>query len=110
MGKQLQSLQKRHKAVGEVRGIGLFWALELVRNRETRRPFNMREDKLAGKPLVVDFVASECFKNGVFVATWINNLIIAPPLIIGEGDIDRGVNALDKGLEVADRDVDPRGP
>lgn len=107
LGKQLRSLQEKHQSVGEVRGIGLFWALELVRDRGTKEPFNTREDKLAGKPLVVDLVASECWKNGVYVATWINNLIIAPPLIIGKEEIDAGVNVLNKTLELADREVKP---
>lgn len=105
VGKRLHSLKERHQSVGDVRGIGLFWALELVRNRKTREPFNTREDKLAGTPLLVDRVASECMKNAVYVATWINNLIVAPPLIISKEDIDTGVDALEKSLELADREV-----
>lgn len=91
--------------MGEVRGIGLFWALELVRNRESKEVFNTREEKLAGKPLIVDRIATECMKNGVYVSTWINNLIIAPPLIIDKQDIDQGVDVLDKSLQIADQEV-----
>ncbi len=83
----------------------MFWALELVRDRKTREPFNTREDKLAGKPLLVDSVASACMKNAVYVATWINTLIIAPPLIIDKEGIETGVEAIDKSLQIADREV-----
>ena len=105
MSKRLHSLKEKHQSVGDVRGIGLFWALELVKNRRTREPFNTREKKLAGTPLLVDLVASECMKNAVYVATWINNLIIAPPLIISKEDIDTGAEALEKSLQIADREV-----
>ncbi len=105
MGKRLKSLQGRHPSVGEVRGIGLFWALELVRNRKTKEAFNTREEKLAGKTLVVDRIAAECMKNGVYLMTWINNLIIAPPLIIDKQDIDKGVDVLDRSLQIADQEV-----
>jgi 4-aminobutyrate aminotransferase-like enzyme len=44
-------------------------------------------------------------KNAVCVTTWINNLIIAPPLIIRKEDIDTGVDALEESLELADREV-----
>ncbi len=105
MGKRLKSLRDKHESVGEVRGIGMFWALELVRDRKSKQPFNTREDKLAGKPLVVDRVASECMKNGIYIVTWINNLIAAPPLIIEEDEIDKGVDTLDKALELVDREL-----
>jgi len=102
MGKRLKSLQPRHPSVGEVRGMGLFWALELVRDKETREPFNSREDKLAGKPLVVDDVARECMKRKVYIMTWITNIILAPPLIVRKEEIDDGIAALDQALTAAD--------
>lgn len=105
MGKRLHALKEKHKSIGDVRGIGLFWALELVCDRKTREPFDTREDKLAGKPLVVDRVASECMKKGVYVSPWINTLIIAPPLIIDKEGIEAGVDAIDKSLQLADRET-----
>jgi taurine--2-oxoglutarate transaminase len=76
-----------------------------VRDRKSKQPFNTREDKIAGKTLTVDRVASQCMKDGVYVVSWINNLIVAPPLIIGRKDIDRGIAALDKSLDIADREI-----
>lgn len=101
----MKALQDRHPSVGDVRGLGLFWALELVRNRKSRLAFNTREDKLQGKPMVADSVAAECTKKGTFINSWINYLIIAPPLIIRREEMDQGINALDSGLRVADREI-----
>lgn len=106
VGKRLKALKDKHPSIGDARGIGLFWGLELVRNRKTRAWFNTREDKIQGKPMMVDRVASECMNNGVFVSTWINYLIIAPPLIVKKEEIDQGVEALDKSLSIADKEIE----
>ena len=82
-----------------------FWAVDLVKNRETKQPFNTMVDKLAGKPLVVDQVAAEMMKNGVALQAWISHFVIAPPLIIEKEAIDFGVAALDQALSLADRHV-----
>ena len=102
MGKKLGDLKSRHPSIGDVRGIGLFWAVELVKNRGTKELFNTKADKVAGKPLLVDKVAAEMMKNGVFLQAWISHFVIAPPLIISEKEIDRGVDALDAALHIAD--------
>jgi taurine--2-oxoglutarate transaminase len=88
-----------------VRGIGMFWAVELVRNKETREPFNSKADKVSGKPLLVDKVAAEMMKNGVYLQAWISHFVVAPPLIISKEDIDIGVKALDEALKIADAEV-----
>jgi len=105
LGKQLKALQDKHPSVGDVRGLGLFWGLELVRNRKSRLNFNTREEKLQGKPLVADRVAAECMKNGTFLNSWINCLIMAPPLIVKREEIDQGISALDSALQVADNET-----
>jgi taurine--2-oxoglutarate transaminase len=102
LGNRLMELKDRHRSVGDVRGAGLFWAVELVKNRETREPFNTREDKLAGRQTVPEAVASEMMKQGVYVSAWVNHLTIAPPLIISKEEIDAGVDALDRALGYAD--------
>jgi len=103
--KMLKALQDKHPSVGDVRGLGLFWGLELVRNRKSRLAFNTREDKLQGKSMVADGVAAECIGNGTFINSWINHLIIAPPLIIKREEIDQGTTALDSALGVADTEI-----
>jgi taurine--2-oxoglutarate transaminase len=85
-----------------VRGLGLFWAIELVKNQATKQPFNTKEDKISGKPLLVDKIAAEMMKNGVTVNSWISHFVIAPPLIIEKSEIDSGIAAFDSALKMAD--------
>jgi len=106
LGDRLRELKRNHSSVGDVRGLGLFWAVELVKNRETKEPLNTMAEKLAGKPLVVDQVAAEMMKGGVAVQAWISHLVLAPPLIIEKEDIDMGVGILDQALALADRYVE----
>jgi taurine---2-oxoglutarate transaminase len=106
LGDKLRALARSHPSVGEVRGLGLFWALELVKNRRTKEPLNTMAEKMAGKPLVVDQVAAEMMKGGVAVQAWISHLVLAPPLIIEKEDIDMGVGILDHALALADRYVE----
>jgi taurine--2-oxoglutarate transaminase len=105
LGDQLRTLQDTHRSIGDVRGLGLFWAVELVRDRHFKKPFNTRQDKIQGKPMIVDRVAAECMKNGVYVNSWINCLIIAPPLIIKKEEIDQGITAIDTALNAADKQI-----
>jgi taurine--2-oxoglutarate transaminase len=102
LGEKLKALASRHPSIGDVRGIGLFWAVELVKDRQTKQPFNTMRDKVEGKPLVVDQVAAEAMKGGVAVQAWVSHFVIAPPLIISEAEVDAGVAALDAGLSIAD--------
>jgi taurine--2-oxoglutarate transaminase len=99
---KLRALQTNHPSVGEVRGLGLFWALDLVKNRATREPFNTMAQKVDGTPLVVDKVAAEMLKRGVAIQAWVSHLIVAPPLIVTEQELDLAVEALDASLAVAD--------
>jgi len=106
LGEKLHALTAKHPSIGEVRGIGLFWAVELVKNQTTKEPFNTKTDKVSGKPLLVDKVAGEMMKNGVFIQAWISHFVIAPPLIITKEEIDEGVKALDEALGIADGEID----
>ncbi|MGB7135705.1 MAG: aminotransferase class III-fold pyridoxal phosphate-dependent enzyme, partial [Acidobacteriaceae bacterium] len=102
---KLRALQTKHISIGEVRGLGLFWALDLVRNRATKEAFNTMQDKVEGKPTVVDRVAAEMLRRGVSIQAWVSHLIVAPPLIVEEKDLDLAVEALDACLSVADAEV-----
>ncbi len=102
LGQQLSALKTKHRSIGEVRGIGLFWAVELVKNQTTKQPFNSYADKVSGIPLLVDKVAAEMMKNNVFIQAWVSHFVIAPPLIITKEEIDTGVRALDAALAIAD--------
>jgi taurine--2-oxoglutarate transaminase len=103
--RRLAEIQVRHPSVGDVRGLGLFAAVELVRDRTTRAPFNTDEDKLAGRPLVAEKVAAAMMKEGVYCVAWISHLIVAPPLIVTREELDRGLEVLDRALLVADGEI-----
>jgi taurine--2-oxoglutarate transaminase len=105
LGARLRELPDKHPSIGDVRGLGLFWAVELVKNRHTKQPLNTKSDKMSGKPLVVDQVAAAMMKNGVAINSWLSHFVIAPPLIIERGEIDEGVAALDAALGLADAQV-----
>jgi len=106
LGEKLREIKPRHRSIGEVRGLGLFWGVELVKNQGKKNPFNTGEDKIAGKPLVVDRVAAKMMGAGVFIQAWMSHFVIAPPLIISKEEIDRGVAALDEALALADAEAD----
>ena len=52
MKKRLYELADRHICIGDVRGVGHFWALEIVKNRKTKEPFDTKPDKFSGKALM----------------------------------------------------------
>jgi taurine---2-oxoglutarate transaminase len=106
---RLRELERSHPSVGNVRGLGLFAAVELVRGRERRTPFNSEADKLSGTPLVVDEVARALAGEGVYAFGWVNHLVLAPPLIVTRPELDRGLDALDVALKVSDAKVDRTG-
>jgi taurine---2-oxoglutarate transaminase len=106
LGERLRWLQERHQSIGDVRGIGLFWAIELVKNRTTKKPFNTKADKISGQPLLVDKIGAEMANNGVTVNAWISHFVIAPPLIIEQAEIDLAIMAFDDALKIADELVE----
>ena len=106
---RLREIQERHPCVGEVRGLGLFAAVELVKDRRTKEPFNTEDDKMAGRPLLIDQVTGSMLKDGVFCIGWVSHLVVAPPLIVTREELDRGLAALDKALAIADAKVASSG-
>ncbi|GAA2867227.1 aspartate aminotransferase family protein [Microbacterium arabinogalactanolyticum] len=97
----LRGWAETHPSVGEVRGRGLFWAVELVRDRETREPlvpFNAAGADAA--PMAAFAAAAK--KAGVWPFVHFNRTHIAPPLVITEEELVRGLSAIDEALTVAD--------
>lgn len=98
---RLRAMAERHPSVGEVRGMGLFWAIELVRNRETREqlvPFNATGADAAP----MNAIAAACKKDGVWPFIHTNRVHVAPPLVISEEDLIRGLDVIDRALDSAD--------
>jgi taurine--2-oxoglutarate transaminase len=94
LGECLEDLKRKHPSVGDVRYIGLFSALELVKNRETKEPLDPTPLK------------SFLIENGVYVFGFKNILFIVPPLTITHEQLDEGLNMIDEGLaELMDKQV-----
>jgi taurine---2-oxoglutarate transaminase len=103
---KLFELADRHDCVGDVRGIGHFWGLEIVKNRKTREPFDVKPDKISGKALMTGKIAGNAMQNGLYIAPWYDTLVVAPPLIITKEQVDEALSILDKALEIGDAEAD----
>jgi len=99
---KLEVLKEKHPSVGDVRGLGLFFGVEIVKNRNTKQPFNTMRDKVEGKPLVVDQIAAKMMADGVAQQAWVSHFVIAPPLIVTKEELDLGIASLDQHLSIAD--------
>jgi taurine--2-oxoglutarate transaminase len=99
---KLEALKARHASVGDVRGLGLFFAVDLVKNHATKQPFNTMRDKVEGKPLLVDQIAAKMMAQGISIQAWLSHFVIAPPLIVTKEELDLGIAALDEHLAIAD--------
>src|SRR6202789_3169386 len=102
LGEKLHALKAKHPSIGDVRGLGLFFAVEIVKNRKTKQPFNTMRDKVEGKSLVVDQTAAKMMADGVAQQAWVSHFVIAPPLIVTKEELDFGIDALDRHLAIAD--------
>ena len=105
---KLKALKAKHPSVGDVRGKGLFWAVDLVKDQQTKEPFNTYADKVSGKPLLVDQIAAKMLADGVTIQAWVSHFVIAPPLIITREEIVRGIDTLDRHLSLADEHCTPQ--
>ncbi|MEU6992858.1 aspartate aminotransferase family protein [Streptomyces sp. NPDC046465] len=97
----LRALAERHPSVGEVRGVGMFWALELVKNRETREPlvpYNATGE--ANAPMAAFGAAAK--KRGLWPFINMNRTHVVPPCNVTEAEAKEGLAALDEALTVAD--------
>jgi taurine---2-oxoglutarate transaminase len=100
----LGRLQARHPSIGEVRGKGCFWGVELVKNRETRQmlvPYNAAGEAAAP----VGRVARAALEQGLYLMTHWNVIMVVPPLTITPEEADEGVAVLDEVLAIADEYV-----
>ncbi|WP_425832090.1 aspartate aminotransferase family protein [Streptomyces fractus] len=100
----LRELAERHPSVGEVRGVGMFWALELVRDRSTREPlvpYNAAGE--ANAPMAAFGAAAKA--NGLWPFINMNRTHVVPALNITEPEAKEGLSALDAALSAADTHV-----
>jgi taurine--2-oxoglutarate transaminase len=95
----LAELVDRHPSVGDVRSIGLFGVIELVRSRQTKEPlapFNHSSAEMAA-------IRKYLLDHGVFVYTHWHTILIIPPLIITPEQLQEGFAVIDQALAIGDR-------
>jgi len=101
---ELARLAEKHPSVGDVRGLGCFWGLELVKDRATREPlvpFNGSGE--AAKPVAA--LMKRALDRGVYLMTHWNVVMCCPPLTITREELDEALDVLDDALAVADEFV-----
>jgi taurine--2-oxoglutarate transaminase len=98
---KLRALQERHACIGDVRGRGLYAVVELVADRATRAPLAPWPQLAA--PL--RRLLQEALARGVSFAARGNLLLIAPPLVIAQEDLDHALDLLDELLARVDTDI-----
>ena len=100
MRQRLEEIMEKHPSVGEIRSIGLFGAIELVKDRETKEPlapWNGPDPGVMGQ-------ISGCLKEkGVYIYPRWNYLFLAPPIAINEEELKFGMDAIDECLDIADK-------
>ena len=94
----LAELVERHPSVGEVRSIGLFGIIELVKNKATREPLSPWNKTNA----TMAAVRKHLLEHGVFVYIHWHTILLLPPLIITHEQLAEGFAVIDRALEIAD--------
>ena len=97
----LSDLGEAHPSVGDVRSIGLFGIVELVRDRTTKEPmapWNGSSPEMAA-------LKKYCTEHGLFIYTHWHTALIIPPLVITKEQLQEGLSILDNALEITDRGV-----
>jgi taurine--2-oxoglutarate transaminase len=91
LGKRLEEIKASHLSVGDARYIGLFSALEIVKNKQTKEPID---------PLTE--LSRYLKENGLFTFVFHNLLFIVPPLCINQEQLDEGLEIIERSLQVTD--------
>jgi taurine---2-oxoglutarate transaminase len=102
LGPGLAALAEKHPSVGEVRGLGCFWAVELVKDTVTREPLVPFNAAGADAKPVADVMAA-CKAGGLWPFSHFNRIHLCPPLIVTPDEVATALAILDHALEVADR-------
>jgi taurine--2-oxoglutarate transaminase len=98
IGPCLREIAQRHRSVGEVRGTGVFWAVELVANRQTREPLS----PYGGSSAAMTATIAACKAEGMLPFVNFNRIHVVPPCTVSEAEARRGLAILDHALDTAD--------
>jgi taurine--2-oxoglutarate transaminase len=101
LGEALEELKAKHASVGDVRYIGLFSVIEVVKDRETKEPmapWNAKPSEIGAMADVARFLRD----NGLYTFVRWNWIFAAPPLCITESELMDGLAIIDNALEITD--------
>jgi taurine--2-oxoglutarate transaminase len=101
----LDLLVERHPSVGEVRGLGVFWAVELVKDKTTREPIA----PYGGTSAAMTELMTACKARGLLPLIAGNRVHVVPPCTVSEAEAKEGIALLDDALSVVDRHCEGRG-
>ena len=97
IGPELRALAARHDWIGEVRGTGVFWALELVADRGSKEPLA----PYGGSSPQMSAVVKGCQERGLLPFSNFNRIHVVPPLTITDDEVREGLDILDQALTAA---------
>jgi taurine--2-oxoglutarate transaminase len=103
--RETEVMKIRHKSLGDARGMGLFWALELVKDKKTREPL-VKWNAMGAEAAVAKEINKRLLEGGVYTTVRWNYLFIVPPLCIKEDELREGLKIIDKALDFADAAAD----
>ena len=101
LGSCLKTLAAKHRCVGDVRGLGLFWTIEIVYDRDKKTPVRRSTEKYQ-ETIVKDLADFLLREKNIYVPADKFGLWIVPPLIVTRDEIDFIVTAMDEALDRAD--------
>lgn len=94
---ELTDLADRHEWVGEVRGKGVFWAIEFVKDRERKEPLA----PYGQSSPEMDAIKNACIAGGLLPFVTYNRIHVVPPLTISDDDLRAGIAIIDEAIEKA---------
>ncbi len=97
----LRGLQDRHDSVGDVRGIGLFAALEFVKDKETKEPLMPADATAPPEEVPLTVLGDLCMEKGLSIGMGLGEdpiVRLCPPLIVTEEDVNKAVAILEMGV------------
>lgn len=96
LGPHLRTLGERHDMIGEVRGLGVFHAIELVADAQTREPLDMA---------TMGEIKQQMMARGLLAFVVANRIHVVPPCIVTAHEVDRAMTVIDETLTAFSRSV-----
>ena len=94
LGPGLHELAKKHQVMGDIRGAGVFWGIDMVTDRKTREPLA----PYGASSAKMNEIVATCKKNGLMPFNNFNRIHMVPPCNISESDAKLGLELLSKSL------------